>query len=181
MIPVEQQVLAVFDENGDRVVAGDCMRACVASVFELPLEDVPHFAGLDDWYGEWLRWLEARGLGIYDARIRVDEDDPTKLLGHPAGGYWFAAVKSPRLLVRCHFCHGDGQELYRWDDAAYGYVVLDEPRPCATCDASGRVPGLHLVVMEGGVLVWDPHPQREQGHLGFVSGEILRVLDPARL
>ena len=40
--------------------------------------------------------------------------------------------------------------------------------------------GLHMVVMRDRELVWDPHPDREQGHLGFVSGTYLVPLDPAR-
>ena len=29
--------------------------------------------------------------------------------------------------------------------------------------------------------VWDPHPQREMGHLGFWDAEIFLPVDPARL
>lgn len=43
MKPVDQQF--VHDPaNGQH---GDCMRACIASLLELPIADVPHFAQLD--------------------------------------------------------------------------------------------------------------------------------------
>lgn len=40
-------------------------------------------------------------------------------------------------------------------------------------------PGTHMVVMRDGAIAWDPHPEREEGHLGFVDGEILVPIDPA--
>lgn len=39
----------------------------------------------------------------------------------------------------------------------------------------------HAVVMRGRDLVWDPHPQREQGHLGFESAEVFYPIDPSAL
>lgn len=42
-------------------------------------------------------------------------------------------------------------------------------------------PGLHCVVMRGNDLLWDPHPKREMGHLGFVCADVLLPIDPARL
>lgn len=44
---------------------------------------------------------------------------------------------------------------------------------------SPRVDGEHAVVMNRGELVWDPHPQREMGHLGFQSADYFLPLDPA--
>ena len=46
---------------------------------------------------------------------------------------------------------------------------------------SPRVDGEHAVVMCGRELVWDPHPEREQGHRGFLSADHFVPLDPARL
>lgn len=181
MIPVEQQVMAVFDEHGDNVQRGDCMRACVASLFELPLEDVPHFVERDTWYGDWINWLNDRGLTIWDARVRTADDDETKLTGWPSDGYWMATVKSPRGRSRCPVCNGDKVALRTWDDELRYYIEHDTPQPCGYCSETGLVPSLHCVVMHGPDLVWDPHPQRDMGHLGFVSGELFRVIDPARL
>ena len=36
------------------------------------------------------------------------------------------------------------------------------------------------IVMHDGRVAWDPHPERETGHLGFISGELLVPIDPAR-
>lgn len=42
-------------------------------------------------------------------------------------------------------------------------------------------PGWHAVVMKNHELVWDPHPQRADGHLGFVHAHVPYVIDPARV
>lgn len=43
MIPVQQEILHTSSQNGD------CLRACVASILELKLKDVPHFVDIPDW------------------------------------------------------------------------------------------------------------------------------------
>lgn len=181
MTQVEQQVMAVFDEYGDNVQRGDCMRASVASLFELPLEDVPHFVEADDWWGEWTRWLEQRGLRIANAFYRVDDADPTRLTGWPGDVYWLATVKSPRGKTRCCVCNGEKVTLRNWDDRTADYVKHETPQPCTSCEATGLQPSLHSVVMFGRDLVWDPHPQRDMGHLGFCGGYEFKVIDPARI
>jgi hypothetical protein len=40
---------------------GNCLAACLASLLELPLDDVPHFVA-EGWYSALERWLEPRGL-----------------------------------------------------------------------------------------------------------------------
>jgi hypothetical protein len=41
--PVDQQFLHLPDQGQH----GDCMRACIASLLDLPIADVPHFAQID--------------------------------------------------------------------------------------------------------------------------------------
>lgn len=43
---------------------GNCFAACIASVLELPLEDVPNFCVVypDTWYDELNAWLHERGM-----------------------------------------------------------------------------------------------------------------------
>ena len=63
---------------------GDCFRACVASLLDLPLEDVPHFAtfGVEGgWLLECRRWLKERGLTI----IFTDEPPPAGCLAIASG------------------------------------------------------------------------------------------------
>lgn len=44
---------------------GDCLRACVASLLDLPLSEVPHFsAHTEGWFLKLGLWLQARGICI---------------------------------------------------------------------------------------------------------------------
>lgn len=64
--------------------AGNCLQACIASLLELPLDDVPHFvADGDGWWSALLDWLRCRGFWVAET---VD----------PSPGLGFAGGKSPR-------------------------------------------------------------------------------------
>ena len=57
---------------------GNCFPACLASLFECPLEDVPNFfdlAGDDDavWWALVRGWLKKRGFGIMFLELRSPE------------------------------------------------------------------------------------------------------------
>lgn len=162
MKPVEQTTF--YDGTGAR---GNCVAACVASVFGLPLwvvetQGVGPGAGGQDlmrWTTE--RWpaLECRvfdfavnsriveGEGTEDERWAYDlpEDVPAP----PTTGFWIAYVISPRGLLE----HGP----YR------------------------GMPIQHAVVMRGGSLAWDPHPQRDMGIGQEVGRCYWTVSDPSEL
>lgn len=144
MIPVEQRTL-----GGDTAMAGergDCLRACVASIFERRWDEVPHFVAHEDWWERWNRWTEEQGFVLRTAWHSTPDDDKTRLNGHPGDIYWIANVLSPRLV------RDDGE------------------------------PGWHSVVMFAGDVAWDPHPEREMGHLGFTGiGYMFAAPDPAKL
>lgn len=65
MKPVDQDMKHRL-EDGHR---GMCLRACVASILELPLEDVPHFGAnkptATQFYNRLYDWLEARGYSYH--------------------------------------------------------------------------------------------------------------------
>lgn len=86
------------DEHG--AWAGDCLRACVASIFDLHIEDVPHFAQLDcEGLGDWPllldRWCRARGwISTTKPASWLDEHTEPCIVGG----------RSPRashVVVRC--------------------------------------------------------------------------------
>lgn len=69
MSPVMQTILP-----GEGAV-GDCFRACVASIMELPIESVPHFCEKANWQ-EWLdEWLYQFGMGHVCVRLDVNADE----------------------------------------------------------------------------------------------------------
>ena len=41
---------------------GDCWRACVATILQLPMDEVPHFLNEGEWPWNFLEWLDNRKL-----------------------------------------------------------------------------------------------------------------------
>ena len=68
---------------------GNCWSACIASVLEIPIEDVPNFCVEQRarWWDATNDWLRARGLVCLNVNL-VGE--------FLIGGYWIASGKSPR-------------------------------------------------------------------------------------
>jgi hypothetical protein len=95
MIPVD--MLVKHDpQNG---VWGDCTRACVASIFELPADQVPHFCnggeeppdaeGVLPWERRLRAWLRDRGFTVMHFRIdshELDFDPRVTAFHHVRGG-----------------------------------------------------------------------------------------------
>jgi hypothetical protein len=82
MRPVYMSSTMHSPENG---LFGECMRACVASIFELTLEEVPHFAnewqhpeGMSPQEGlefKLREWLEPQGLTMMFFRVPLEDMD----------------------------------------------------------------------------------------------------------
>ena len=91
MTPVIQEY--PLDLDGCR--RGDCVRAVIASLLDLPLTDVPHFVQIDadggpNWWEHITTWLHARGLALY----ALDPADPRR---EPwAGEHYWVSGGSPR-------------------------------------------------------------------------------------
>lgn len=63
MTPVTQTIL----DTDDPARQGNCLQAAIASILDLPLDDVPHFVqqhedGAGDWLDLTCAWLAERGL-----------------------------------------------------------------------------------------------------------------------
>jgi hypothetical protein len=66
---------------------GNCLAACVASLLDLPLEDVPNFRLAGDSWTAMQGWLQSRGLQATEiatrsARMRCVPKDPCILVGN---------------------------------------------------------------------------------------------------
>jgi hypothetical protein len=128
---------SIFVSTG---VRGDCFRACVASILELPIEDVPHFVAIEkDWWGEVQRWLAKWDL--FALWIRVGEDF---MLGWPAETtYCILNGESPRAKGRKHCV------VARLD--GWNFEVVHDPHP-----EGGGIVG----TPESAVLFVPMHPER---------------------
>lgn len=158
MIEVEQRRLWRPDDHPDGPQRGDCVTACLASIFELPYEDCVVDGGSQGVFA-WTR-QNFRGICARTRVLRPLGDGPERIgdhvnwpTHHHEQGYWMAAIWSPRIPDEemrgcgcadrtsgagdpaCEWCHGQPSERrlgINW--------------------------GLHAVVMFNAKLVWDPHP-----------------------
>lgn len=125
MNPVEQTIFTV--EEG-----GNCMAACLASLFELPLNEVPNAAkewakSKDPEYTRagWLlieEWLDS--FGLEHVEFNGTEWIPR--------GYWIASVPSPRLEGETHAVIFEGR-TFVWDPHPdHDTYTLDDVRSVYT-------------------------------------------------
>ncbi|HXE63252.1 MAG TPA: hypothetical protein VN519_06900 [Bryobacteraceae bacterium] len=95
MIPVEQ--------TRTEIGFGNCWQACLASIFEVPLSEVPDWNahGEKYWGDEYDRWLAERNLCMMEIAVGHEE---TTVRTFP--GYYIMAARSPRFsgthAVVCH-------------------------------------------------------------------------------
>lgn len=86
MKPVNQSIVSFKN--------GDCARACIASILELPLKDVPNFMrDGPDYFAEYLsKWCDEMNFRVVDIRLNdsVQEEELLK------DCYVLAIGKSPR-------------------------------------------------------------------------------------
>lgn len=103
-------------EAGEDVVPGDCWRACLASLLEVPLAEVPHFihlypaadvqGELPDWWAASISWVEEQRPGwtlaawdrpeewrpIYDRDVHEGMPSRVILTGPSPRGAWNHSV-----------------------------------------------------------------------------------------
>ena len=75
----------MFPTDGEPM-RGDCLRACVASIFECPIDEVPHFCEHRNWEELLDEWLGQYGLAHVFIRINVETSEG--YLGCIDGGVW---------------------------------------------------------------------------------------------
>lgn len=84
------QTITVGDSSG---LPGNCLQAAVASLLELDLEEVPHFALYDDWLERLVDFAHDHGYGVNNQPER------------PVFGLAFGP--SPRGVSHAVVCSGD--------------------------------------------------------------------------
>lgn len=133
MKPVDQRYY-----RGQLRPMGDCVAACVASIFEMDLAEVPHFVEImyqrqarhdvekewsQSWWGLLNSWAWSFGLGVNRVQYqlngqRVSSKIPLNF--HP--GYWIASVESrdPAVAKEPNTFHAVVAEAYE---------VVHDPNP----------------------------------------------------
>lgn len=112
-------------------VYGNCLQACVATVFHLPLDAVPHFSAF-----EW--WPQALTLWAYGKQLRVCGKTATEIPDDSVGRTYIVGGKSPRGVA--HVVVGKRGKVI-WDphpsrdglttitDLTWFEPIGDEPMP----------------------------------------------------
>ena len=108
-----KQFVSMEDDN----LPGDCLRACLASVLDLPKASVPHFLANDaTWYDDMQAWLRLRGLSCLCLP-----------LGLPMYNRALWAMLGPSLVIAGVYIAGD--ESRRHAVVAQAGKVLHDPIP----------------------------------------------------
>jgi hypothetical protein len=97
---------------------GDCVRAVIASLLDLPPSGVPHFVqvhadGGPNWWEHITGWLHARGLALY----MVDPAVP-RFAPRPGEHYWVSGP-SPRGYLGRGVCQVLHAVIYRDEQLAH--------------------------------------------------------------
>ena len=138
MIPVQQTLTVVDVPNR---ILGNCFQACIASIFELPLDGVPHFLDLgwkpdtedNGWWWHLRDWLRPRGYVYIDLPNHPDTSSDfwdalgfTVLTGKSPRGDWKHSVVGKGLSV-VHDPHPSGDGLVGPPELVGILIALD---PC---------------------------------------------------
>lgn len=98
MIPVYQTKFS----SADGSTHGNCLAACVASIFEIPIDQVPAWEEMgEEWSDSFLQFIEESGYE-YEGSYVVNGGTWGDMLQWSAGvdGYFIVGGKSPRSYVQ---------------------------------------------------------------------------------
>jgi hypothetical protein len=110
MTPVDQTIF--------RSGAGDCLRACVATITGIPLEQIPNFcAEPDAWYERFSSWLSSRGFAPYSVGLPDAEAVAEHLEWARVHGTRIAWIAGGQTARGRHFV------VYR------GHLTFHDPNP----------------------------------------------------
>lgn len=130
MIPVTQTKMVVKNSKGEMIVRGNCLAACIASLMELPITEVPNVETLyeinDNYYWEVLwKWLGHLGYELSaDDRYRCFHGDENKseYIDQLKNQYYLVSGKSARGVY--HICiYSNGKLIHDPHPSKEGLVT----------------------------------------------------------
>jgi hypothetical protein len=90
---------------------GNCLAACVASLLELPIEEVPNFCAAEQWLEGYISFLREHGCDLVSNRYFPDGPFPEDL-GSGIGGLFIAAGQSPLGVNHAVIIDGRGNLIH---------------------------------------------------------------------
>lgn len=116
---------------------GNCFAACIASLMELDIADVPDFSQVKDKDNNPIHWLDAVDKWLWDRGMRMIVALPEY---YPDNCYYMAWGKSPRGFEHSvlyyngemkHDPHPDGTGIVQVVDIAYFVQRFTKPKEVA--------------------------------------------------
>lgn len=113
---------------------GNCFSACVASLLELPLDEVPYFMEPEDWMGFFTDWLRPHGFSPICFKALVGDEADRCLPGYyilggkSSRGNHAVVAKGSKIV---HDPHPSREGLLSLEDCTI-LVPLDPARARAT-------------------------------------------------
>lgn len=128
MKPVDQTIFS----NPEGTSKGNCMTACVASLLELPIEEVPYFIGLpeDEWFSVFQNFLKQHGYQFSGMFFFTEGLGWKELLQLSPGvnGYFMCSGASWRDYVTAGHAviYKDGEMIHDPHFSRMGIKVLED-------------------------------------------------------
>jgi len=111
---------------------GNCWASCIASILEVPLDEVPNFVdetGHDpegpDWYRRTYNWLTARGFTMMNINYPIPPESQAIL----PDGYVVFTGPSPRNKEKLHSVVGRVETSYSKEGHRYDLRFTHDPHP----------------------------------------------------
>lgn len=174
MIPVVQSICASGGElgpDGKPQTPGDCVRACIASILERPLLDVPHFVAGEvkndngqtlDWYSGLNLWLEREGYACRAMHRSFFKQLDCQMAWRQEIDR--AGLYSPHNMLWMY----DARDAPPWHPGFWIASVISENFEGTT----------HAIVMRGCEVAHDPSPRPRRTPYQYV-GEMRFVVEDA--
>ena len=117
MKPVYQDIF-INDPQGRY---GNCLQATIASILEMNLEDVPHFAAMPDdtWFEFMCNWLWDKGWNIEDFETVNDSPEYMLTIGPSQRGVSHAVIYKDGEMVHDPHPSNAGLLSVKWCSAIY--------------------------------------------------------------
>ena len=92
---MEFKLIPIFQTNiHTEGLNGNCMRASLASIFEISIDDIPSFEQMrkNKWKGAFKDWLKTIGYSLKETRLQPDTSDFYIVLGNTNRGILHCVV-----------------------------------------------------------------------------------------
>lgn len=131
MKPVNQ---TLFGDGSDGTECGNCFPACLASIIEYPLRDIPNFCeDQKHWFQNCNIWLSEFGLSYFDCKMGIDDLEYNSkhwgyhlICGESARGILHNVVGKKGKIV--HDPHPSNAGLIgKPEDWSYGLILMRDP------------------------------------------------------